>query len=586
MHLTIVVFLFAAISTLLAQDCDQIKNCVDSEPLLNCSMVDGRDIIVYVLENIPVNSVVYCLDDALFFPNATTSYTVSSGTFSDHFSIDSDGTIVVKLSPNYEMFPRLASSISGQSSSNDSRKEVSMTVNVINVNEYAPRLTGGARVSFILTENVETFKKYQVEVRDEDQTQDNTFNITGTGSEDFEITVIDGPFNTIRTVLRLKQGLELDRERNPVYQLTIIAVDNLEPVNYSNPLHINVTVKDINDNAPQFTDNRTFTIPTGLPAGEMVGTASASDPDAGENGTVTYSIDSVQFSQEDLFIIDSTTGVLYTTEAYKGHMFTEGITNISVEIIAKDNGNVSMNSTAIFFIILQCPPQFTDATYVFSLEENKVAPFPVGNITASFAVEEDSVGFVYEVESSAMNRFTIDNRTGEIRSLVSFDRETLAVENFTVMAIGVMDQRLLSTATVMIEVIDQNDQEPQFVQEEYNFMITPQQKVVGRIHATDNDVEINAVVNFSTSINLDIPVIVKNIGNNTAEIIVNDDADLMEGEIFVFRVMATDIGGLQDTTIITLTIITSSTTTTSEPSNSTPVIVIATILSVVFHFLY
>ena len=541
-------------------------------------MVDGRDINVYILENIPVNSVVYCLDDALFFPNATTMYTVSSGTFSDYFSIDPDGTIVVKLSPNYEMFPLLASSISGQSSSNDSRKEVSMTVNVINVNEYAPRLIGGARVSFILTENVETFKKYQVEVRDEDQTQDNTFNITGTGSEDFEITVIDGPFNTSRTVLRLKQGLELDRERNPVYQLTIIAVDNLEPVNYSNPLHINVTVKDINDNAPQFTDNRTFTIPTGLPAGEMVGTASASDPDAGENGTVTYSIDSVQFSQEDLFIIDSTTGVLYTTEAYKGHVFTEGITNISVEIIAKDNGNVSMNSTAIFFIILQCPPQFTDATYVFSLEENKVAPFPVGNVTASFAVEEDSVGFVYEVESSAMNRFTIDNRTGEIRSLVSFDRETLPVENFTVMAIGVMDQRLLSTATVMIEVIDQNDQEPQFFQEEYNFMITPQQKVAGRIHATDNDVGMNAVVNFTATADPDI-VNVTSIGNNTAEIIVVD-ANRITGD-FVFRVMATDIGGLQDTTRITI-IISSITTSYSEPSNSTPVIVIATILSVAF----
>ena len=571
-------FLLTAISTVLAQDCDQIKDCVDSEPLINCSMVDGRDIIVYVLENIPVNSVVYCLDDALFFPNATTMYSVSSGTFSDHFSIDPDGTIVVKLSPNYEMFPLLASSISRQAL-NGSRKEVSMTVNVINVNEYAPRLTGGARVSFILTENVETFKKYQVEVRDEDQTQNNTFNITGTGSEDFEITVIDGPFNTSRTVLRLKQGLELDRERNPVYQLTIIAVDNLEPVKYSNPLHVNVTVKDINDNAPQFTDNRTFTIPTGLPAGEMVGTASASDPDAGENGTVTYCIVNVQYSQEDLFSINSSTGVLYTTEAYKGHMFTERIRNLSVEIIAKDNGNVSMNSTAIFFGILQRPPQFTNATYVFSLEENKDAPFPVGNVTASFADAEDSVSFVYEVESSAMNRFTIDNRTGEIRSLVSFDRETLAEENFTVMAIGVVDQRIVSTATVRIIVLDQNDQEPQFVQEEYNFMITPQQKVAGRIRATDNDVGMNAALNFSTTADPNI-VNVTNIGNNTAEIIVID-IDRITGD-FVFRVLATDIGGSEDTTRVTLTIIDQQDLKTNDDENMTTIIVIAvTTISIV-----
>ena len=570
------VFLLTAISTALAQDCDGITTCVNGQPLINCSIVDARDINVYILENIPRNSVVYCLDDTLFFPDDTKAYAPVLESFRDYFRIDSDGTIVVEQSPNYEETAQIASSITGRAS-NNSIKQVFLAVNVINVNEVAPELKGGPVRSFILTEGMDTFEDYDVNIVDTDGKQFITFNITGVGSEDFEVAEVPKEFFNI-TVLRLKQGVKLDRENNPVYQLTIIAVDNLEPVKYSDPIHINVTVKDINDNAPQFTDNRTFTIPTGIPAGEIVGTASASDPDAEENGTVTYNIAGVEYSMNDLFIINSTTGVLYTTEVYTDHMFTEEIRNISVEIAAKDNGDVSMNSTAIFFIILQRPPQFSNDTYVFSLEENNDIPFAVGNVSASFADEEDSVSFYYEVESSAMERFTIDDRTGEIRALMSFDRETSAKDKFTVMAIGVMDQRLISTATVRINVLDQNDQSPQFSQEGYNFEIRPQEQVAGRIHATDNDVGMNAVVNFSATTDPNI-VNINNVGNNTAEIIVID-SDRITGD-FVFRVMATDIGGLEATAIVTVAIITSS-TTNSEPSNSTPVIVIAVILSVVF----
>ena len=562
------VFLLTAISTALAQDCDRNTACVDGQPLINCSMVDDRDINVYILENIPRNSVVYCLDDTLFFPDDTKAYAPVSESFRDHFRIDSDGTIVVEQSPNYEEMAQIASSITGRAS-NNSIKQVFLAVNVINVNEVAPELKGGPVRSFILTEGLDTFEDYDVNVVDTDGTQFITFNITGVGSEDFEVAVVPQKFFNI-TVLRLKQGVKLDRENNPVYQLTIIAVDNLEPVKYSDPLHINVTVKDINDNAPQFTDNRTFTIPTGIPAGEIVGIASASDPDAEENGTVTYNITGVEYSMNDLFIINSTTGVLYTTEAYTDHMFTEEIRNISVEIAAKDNGDVSMNSTAIFFIILQRPPQFSNDTYVFSLEENNDIPFAVGNVSASFADEEDSVSFYYEVESSAMKRFTIDDRTGEIRALMSFDRETSPKDKFTVMAIGVMDQRLVSTATVRINVLDKNDQYPQFAREEYNFEIRPQQQVAGRIHATDNDVGMNAVVNFSATTDPNI-VNINNIGNNTAEIIVID-SDRITGD-FVFRVIATDIGGLQNTTRVTLIINRRGSRTNDE--NMTTIIVAA-----------
>ena len=537
-------------------------------------MVNGRQIALYILENVPVNSTIYCLDDRLFFPNATTSYETPSQSFRQHFSINTTGDIVVIMSPNYEDLPQnlkfIQGFIRGVAVDGSRSDQVTLTVNIVNVNEFSPQLNAGLERSFVLTEGEKTPESFVgFRISDEDGTSNITYNISGTGSEEFFVD------SSIGITLKYREGLELDRERYSMYQLTIRAIDNLEPVKYSNPININVTVEDINDNAPRFTNNRTFTIPTVLQAGEFVGNASASDPDAGENGTITYNIIRVQFSQDDLLYINSTTGILYTTERYVEHMFTEGIRNISVEIMARDNGDVPMNSTATFVIVLQRPPQFSNDMYVFSLEENKNGS--VGNVTASFA-NGDSVSFLYQVEPSARNRFTVDNVTGEISAIVSLDRENSSMESFTVMAVGEMDSRLVSTATVKINVLDQNDQTPQFGQNEYDFAITTAERVAGTISATDNDIGINSVITFSIVTNFDIPLNISNIDNNTAEIIVTDQTKI---GTFVFTVTATDVGGLQDTTRVNVTISMGPQDTGGDGNMTTIIVVVVTTISIV-----
>ena len=89
---------------------------------------------------------------------------------------------------------------------------------------------------------------------------------------------------------------------------------------------------------------------------------------------------------------------------------------------------------------------------------------------------------------------------------MSLDREDSEIENFTVTAVGEMDQRLTSYVTVSIKVLDQNDQLPQFDVPKYDFMITTGTRVAGRVRATDNDIGNNSVVTFSIEISLDIPV--------------------------------------------------------------------------------
>ena len=99
---------------------------------------------------------------------------------------------------------------------------------------------------------------------------------------------------------------------------------------------------------------------------------------------------------------------------------------------------------------------------MFQLRENLEEIVTVGNISASFP-DDISMRLFYKIEpAAARSNFTVDNNTGEIRALVSLDREASETETFTVTAVGEMDQRLTSNATVVIKVLDQNDQRPQF----------------------------------------------------------------------------------------------------------------------------
>ena len=165
----------------------------------------------------------------------------------------------------------------------------------------------------------------------------------------------------------------------------------------------------------------------------------------------------------------------------------------------------------------------------------------MGFVNASFS-DDISMRLFYKVEpTAARSKFMVDSDTGEIRALVSLDREASETETFTVTAVGEMDQRLTSNATVVIKVLDKNDEHPQFGRSHYSFMIKTGMRVAGRVSATDNDIGDNSVVTFAieTSTSLDIPVNISNIGNNEAEIIVTDQT--VSDTRITFTIVATDI---------------------------------------------
>ena len=97
----------------------------------------------------------------------------------------------------------------------------------------------------------------------------------------------------------------LDREQHEHLSLVLTAVDGGEP-QMSGTMQILISVLDVNDNAPVFTQSvYKASIKEGAPLGTVVTTVTATDADDGANGKITYSISSM---------LDHTLGIFEVNE--------------------------------------------------------------------------------------------------------------------------------------------------------------------------------------------------------------------------------------------------------------------------------
>jgi hypothetical protein len=97
------------------------------------------------------------------------------------------------------------------------------------------------------------------------------------------------------------------------------------------------------------------------------------------------------------------------------------------------------------------------------------------------------------------NKFILDAFSGEL-SCSPLDRETVAFYNLTITAQDNGDTPLTSTSQITIQVLDQNDNSPQFSQASYT-KVLPENVVIGTpvvtVSASDRDEAENAKVTYS-----------------------------------------------------------------------------------------
>ncbi|XP_041983025.1 cadherin-related tumor suppressor-like [Aricia agestis] len=374
--------------------------------------------------------------------------------------------------------------------------------------------------------------------RDEGENAKLTYKIESGGDGYFDIDPLNG-------FLYVKSAL--DREEKDYYSLTIMASDQGTPARSSQvPLVIHIL--DENDNSPQFTNTTfVFKIRENEPPDTFVGKLTAIDKDIGRNAELTFSLSS---SQND-FRIDSRNGFIRTTKSFDRESLeqTTGQNYITLTVTVSDNGRVRLSDSVRVTIYItdvnDNAPVFTQTPYSVEVSEGAAVGASIMRVYSTDADEGLNGDIYYKlIGGDDLDKFNLDEATGQLFIRKPLDRETLDHYRLTVMAHDSGQSiRLSSTTTITIDVLDENDNAPVFSQTRMNISVLetePINKKLIQFHATDADLGVNNEIQYSiTSGNRKDTFY---IDSYSGELFLHKHLDYEELVSYVLNITATDNG--------------------------------------------
>ena len=380
----------------------------------------------------------------------------------------------------------------------------------------------------------------------------------------------------------------IDFEITKIVTAQIVASDNgLIPLASSVPLTIFVV--DINDNRPIFDP----TVYEGEAPENVVNydiiSVNAYDLDSGINGEVRYGLE----SYETDFDIDEITGNITTIREldFETQCFYQ------LQVIAYDMGIGRLTSTVTVDIAITAsndePPNFNQPVYYGSVIETLNSDPYTGPVyvTQVFAFDDDSsvckdvmtgsgsgsgngdnMLELTNVTYSLLNHnndFEIDSNTGVVTTVRNFDRE--AVPQYTLIVSAIDSSSLSSNVTVIVNILDINDNSPVFPVKMYEVSIPESFPInVPFLQVVATDLDYNDSLQYSIiNDNNGIFGIDGNSGNISLSSEIDFESQIIE---YIIYIKVEDTNGNVDFTQVTVSV---------EDANDSPpkIITISTVLT-------
>ena len=300
---------------------------------------------------------------------------------------------------------------------------------------------------------------------------------------------------------------KLDRETKDIYQIQVIAKNEQPPAKES-ILDIHISVTDINDNSPIFSQNVYNVSTKNKPDPSLpVTTLSAKDLDIGKNGKILYRFSS---KTSDIakahFDLNSETGEIFLVKK-----FTTGQKLKSkLYVKASDSGNPPLSSLAMVQVNVineQNNAPVIDVNFVSASRENTVdisEDIKVGSFIAYVKVTDQDADQNGKVTCSLNHdKFqlqSLDTKKYQVIVKKPVDREIEDHHDIIVICQDKGNPPLQSESKFSVQVLDVNDEQPQFSKQSFKFFIDENQRSkipVGTINATDPDLGLGGKLSFS-----------------------------------------------------------------------------------------
>nr|XP_055187860.1 protocadherin gamma-A5 isoform X10 [Nyctereutes procyonoides] len=291
----------------------------------------------------------------------------------------------------------------------------------------------------------------------------------------------------------------LDREKVAVHDLLLTALDGGDPI-LSSTMHIQVMVLDANDNAPLFSlPEYRVSVPENIPVGTRLLMLTATDPDEGINGELTYSFHNEDDKISKTFQLDSKLGEILTLQSldYEESRF------YLMEVIAQDGG--ALLASAKVLITVQDVNDNVPEVILTSRASSVSEDCPPGTIIALFSVHDGDSGENGEILCSIPRNlpFKLEKSVDNYYHLLTtkaLDREEISNYNITVMVIDRGNPPLSTESYISLNVADINDNPPIFPHTPYSTYIlenNPRGISILSVTAQDPDSGNNAKVTYS-----------------------------------------------------------------------------------------
>ncbi|XP_076861960.1 protocadherin alpha-2-like [Brachyhypopomus gauderio] len=421
---------------------------------------------VRVAENTPIGTTIITLnatdlDEGI---NGELVYSItdrtSSSKLSNVFSIDSiTGGITLQSNLNYEENPAYEIRVQARDKGTPLRSShCKVLVEVIDVNDNPPEIIVTSLISPLKEHSVLGTVVALITVTDKDSGTNGDTKLNISKSVPFKLKA---PYRNYYSLV--VDGI-LDREHGSSYNITVIATDEGNPP-LSSTTVITVQLSDVNDNAPRFPERGiNVYLKENSQIGAVIYTASAFDPDVGDNARISYSLLESSRPVKSMVSINSDSGDIHSLQSFN----YEEMNTFQFKVQATDSG---------------VPPLSSNVTVnVFVLDENDNSPVVLAPYSEHGSVNTENIPFSADTgyfvakvravdsdsgynallsyhiaEPKGNNLFRIGTSNGEIRTKRRMSDNDLKTHPLVILVSDNGEPSLSATVSVDVVVVESTE---------------------------------------------------------------------------------------------------------------------------------